>query len=249
MVDITQYYDLRLHVDWGSLTEEQIDDVIAHRLDAYFRLGKYPKREGYVIERIASIENLRAADFLAQDGKKPNRFIREHNRHAERDLRGLQRMILTLDFPRCNYRVEPTKSDAGKVRDIAKQDYFPWHILNQAIMIVVAPRIYRSLIYDTCASIKGRGTSYAVKRTKMMLRRYKPTYYWQADCRKFYQSIPHDVVLKIFARMYKDEHFLRLIEKAICTYESDVEQLLIDEQQKRFCNRGVGVADDWQHCA
>ena len=35
-------------------------------------------------------------------------------------------MILTLDFPVPDYSVMKVKSDAGKVRDIVKQKYFPW---------------------------------------------------------------------------------------------------------------------------
>ena len=70
-----------------------------------------------------------------QDGKvKKNRFIRRHNLHPEEDLRALQLMILTLDFPAPDYSVMRVKSDAGKVRDIVKQKYFPWRILHHAIM-------------------------------------------------------------------------------------------------------------------
>lgn len=39
-----------------------------------------------------------------------------HNLHPEEDLRALQLMILTLDFPAPDYSVMRVKSDAGKVR-------------------------------------------------------------------------------------------------------------------------------------
>lgn len=65
-------------------------------------------------------------------------------------------MILTLDFPAPDYSVMRVKSDAGKVRDIVKQKYFPWRILHHAIMRVIEEDVYRNLIYDTSACIKGR---------------------------------------------------------------------------------------------
>lgn len=69
-------------------------------------------------------------------------------RNPEDDLRALQLMILTLDFPAPDYSVMRVKSDAGKVRDIVKQKYFPWRILHHAIMRVIEEDVYRNLIYD-----------------------------------------------------------------------------------------------------
>lgn len=129
----------RSDIDWKSLSHNEIDRIIAERIEADNKRieangGKKSKRAGYILERIAEINNLREADKEAQDGKvKKNRFIRRHNLHPEEDLRALQLMILTLDFPAPDYSVMRVKSDAGKVRDIVKQKYFPWRILHHAI--------------------------------------------------------------------------------------------------------------------
>lgn len=150
----------RSDIDWKSLSHDEIDIIIAERIEADNRRikangGKKSKRAGYILERIAEINNLREADKEAQDGKvKKNRFIRRHNLHPEDDLRALQLMILTLDFPAPDYSVMRVKSDAGKVRDIVKQKYFPWRILHHAIMRVIEEDVYRNLIYDTSACIK-----------------------------------------------------------------------------------------------
>ena len=55
------------------------------------------KRKGYIIERIADMDNLRAADMEAQAGKtRKNRYIRRHNRNADSNLRSLRRMVLEM---------------------------------------------------------------------------------------------------------------------------------------------------------
>lgn len=168
----------RNDIDWRNLSHDEIDRIIAERIEADDRRieasgGKKPKRVGYILERIAEINNLREADREAQDGKvKKNRFIRRHNLHPEEDLRALQLMILTLDFPAPDYSVMKVRSDAGKVRDIVKQKYFPWRILHHAIMRVIGEDIYKSLIYDTSACIKGKGLHFGVRRMKSFLRRY-----------------------------------------------------------------------------
>lgn len=144
----------RSDIDWKSLSHNEIDRIIAERIEADNKRieangGKKSKRAGYILERIAEINNLREADKEAQDGKvKKNRFIRRHNLHPEEDLRALQLMILTLDFPAPDYSVMRVKSDAGKVRDIVKQKYFPWRILHHAIMRVIEEDVYRKKFFD-----------------------------------------------------------------------------------------------------
>lgn len=205
---------------------------------------KMPKRKGYIIEQIADMENLKAADKEAQAGKvKKNRHIRRHNLRAEQELLELQRMILTLDFPPPEYSEIELESDAGKVRKIERQRYYPWRILHHAIMRVVGDDMYKSLIADTFACIPGKGIHYGVQRLKMFLRRYPEyTWYWKVDYKKYYQSIPHEEAMIPFRRKFKDERFLKLMEVAIFTYDSGQEliDILNEEQRKKRCtNRRI----------
>lgn len=193
-----------------------------------------PKRKGFLIEQIADMDNLREADKDAQAGKvKRNRFIRRHNEHAKDDLEALREMILTLKFPEPDYSIISLVSDAGKRRDIAKQKYFPWRILHHAIMRVIGEDLYKSLILDTSACIKGKGLHFGVKRMKMFMRRY-PEYKWfvKTDFKKFYQSIPHEVLLNGLRRKFKDERFINLIDIAILSYDSEEEFIDILENEE-----------------
>ena len=238
------------NIDWRSLEPAAIDMILKARIRDYWKSveangGKEPKRAGCIIERIADIDNLRDADKEAQSGKvKKNRFIRRHNEHAEADLRELQIMILTLDFPPCDYDFMDVVSDAGKLRHIAKQKYHPWRILAHAIMRIVGPYIYRSLIYDTFACIKGKGLHFGVKRMKMMLRRY-PEYkwFWKTDYKKFYLAIPHDTIRAALRRKFKDERLIALMEIAVFSYVSgdDITDALNEELQRkeRCANRRI----------
>lgn len=73
------------------------------------------KRKGFILEQIASMENLEAADKEAQAGKeKKNRHIRRHNLHQKDDLEKLQKMILTLQFPDPDYKEMEVHNDSGK---------------------------------------------------------------------------------------------------------------------------------------
>lgn len=198
------------------------------------------KRKGFILEQIASMENLEAADREAQAGKvKKNRHIRRHNLHAREDLEKLQRMILTLTFPKPDYREMEVHNDSGKDRIIDKQRYFPWRPLHHAIMRVIGPDLYKSLIYDSFACVPGKGLHHGVKRLRMMLRRY-PEYrwFWKTDYKKFYQSIPHGTIMDTFRRKYKDERFLKLIDIAILNYDTKDDILdAIDEEKEKKVRR------------
>jgi len=194
-----------------------------------------PKRIGYIIEKIADMDNLRAADKAAQAGKaKKNRHIRRHHLRAEEDLQALRRMILTLQFPEPEYTPLIVENDNGKRRRIDKQKYFPWRILHHAIMRVIGDDVYKSLIADSFACVKGKGLHYGVRRLKMMLRRY-PEYrwFWKTDIKKYYQSIPHDSILDCLNRKFKDKHFIRLMEIAILNFDSGQEIIDILDAENR----------------
>jgi len=195
------------------------------------------KRRGYILEQIADMDNLRKADLDAQSGKvRKNRFIRRHNEHAEEDLQKLRRMILELDFPPVQYDMMLVHNDSGKTREIARQNYYPWRILHHAIIRVIGKDIYHYLIDDTFACIPGKGLHYGVKRLKMFLRRY-PEYkwFWKTDYKKYYQSIPHDMLLAALRHKFKDERFIKLIEMTILSYDSGetVRTALMEENERR----------------
>lgn len=207
------------------------------------------KRKGFILEKIADMDNLIAADQEAQDGKvKKNRFIRRHNARQMDDLQDLQKMILSLSFPDPGYEPMTVTGDCGKTRRIDRQNYYPWRILHHAIMRVIGKDIYLSLISDSFACVPGKGLHYGVKRMKMFLRRYPEyRYFWKTDYKKYYSSIPHDTIMAAFRRKYKDKKFLQLIEVAILNYDSGEELLKIledEEMHKRHSHRSLHKPTD-----
>lgn len=65
----------RNDIDWRNLSHDEIDRIIAERIEADDRRieasgGKKPKRVGYILERIAEINNLREADRAENNGQK-----------------------------------------------------------------------------------------------------------------------------------------------------------------------------------
>lgn len=244
-------------IDWSKLSHQEIDALLFQRICEYeqhiFQNGnKRPKKEGFIIERIASMDNLREADREAQKGKRmrkiisngvstrvPDKHIKRHNKNAEEELRALQMMILTMKFPLPKYRLDRIKSDAGKVRDIVKQHYYPWRILQHAILRVTSPYICKSLIVDNFACIKGKGLHFGMERVKNKMRRHPELrWFWKTDFKKYYQSVPHHLIMESLSKIFKDKMFLELMDKVILSYESgdEIEQLLDYERRRNERN-------------
>lgn len=232
-------------VKWENMTVEEIDATLAQRISYYENTikqngGKHPKREGYIVERIAEFSNLMQASEEAQKGKGKKRYVRRHNRNKEKDLRDIQLMILTLKFPPLKFREEDQKTDNGKIRRIVKQNFVPWCILYRAIMRVLGPIQSRHLIHDTFACVKGKGVHFGVKRMKMMQRRYPEYHYYvKTDYLKFYMSIPHDQFFEKLEKRVKDKHLIRLLKNTLFSYDAgeEINQLIANEKlKKRMCN-------------
>lgn len=205
------------------------------------------KRKGYIIERIADMDNLLQADKDAQANKKINRHIRRHNLHQKEHLELLQYWILHPNLlPDIKYHKRQLDNDQGKVRTLGITDYFPWHILERAIINIIGPDIIKSLITDSCSCIPGKGLHFGVKRLKSMLRRY-PEYkwFWKTDYKKFYESLPHQVVEMSLRRKYKDERLFILLNKTILSYDSgNIIQDLINKENemlKRYYHRRMCI--------
>lgn len=199
------------------------------------------KRYGHILEKVADLDNLRLADYNAQKGGKAKRSkeIRRHNERAEANINELRRMILELDFPPVHRHPMRVKAENGKVRVIHKDDYFPWRILHHAIIQVIEPIMHNLLIKDSYSCIKGRGLQAGNLRMQQMIRRYPENkWFWKVDYKRFYESIPHELVLYTFRKRFKDERFIKLIEIAILSHDSgqEVVSILENEHERRKRN-------------
>lgn len=194
------------------------------------------KRYNNILEKIASWENLLSADREAQAGKtKMSRYIRRHNERRDEDLKMLQKMILDGTFKTSQYTHMVIHNDSGKDRDIYKLPYFPDRVLHHAIMRAIDPMLNNSMIYHTFACIKGKGLHFGVREAKKMLKRENTAWCVKTDFKKFYQSTPHDVVMRELRKKFKDEKFLLLMDNIIRSYDSgpEIKKMIEDEEVRK----------------
>lgn len=87
----------------------------------------------------------------------------------------------------------------------------------------MAPALERGFIYDSYACRVGKGTHKALDRLTMFLRKSGVRYVLNADIRKFFDSISHDVLIAALERSIRDRRLLLALRRVIDSYASSLD--------------------------
>ncbi len=104
-------------------------------------------------------------------------------------------------------------SERGRVRPITSiqiRDRIVRHVLCDEVLL---PEIRKHIIYDNCASIKGRGISQQRKRFEIHLHKYYRLYGNEGwilfgDFSKFYDNIIHEIAKRELLKLFDDDEFI-----------------------------------------
>jgi len=198
------------------------------------------KKATRLVEKIADWNNLQQAakDAINALDDKNVWYARKFLARKDDYLRAIQRMMLTGNYPHKEYKPVTIHTEI-KERDIYPLHFYPWSVIFHAIKIVLEPIIERHYIYDSSAGIKERGQLMGALRIKKFFRRFKwMKWYCQSDIRKFYPSLPHEVIVDTLREYVDDEEFIDMIRKTMLDYKSDVQPILDEEIERKYehCN-------------
>lgn len=170
--------------------------------------------------------------------KKIPWYVKKFILNREQCIDELQNMvILQLAIP-MKYN-EVILHAIDKDREIYPTHFYPWSVLFHGIKLLLEPISEKVAIYDSSAGRKGKGQTFGVLRVKSFMRRYKDFHaFWKGDFRKFYLSIPHEVIMMVMRQHISDELFLDFFEKNVLNFCSDITDLLHEEieKKKRYCH-------------
>ena len=139
--------------------------------------------------------------------------------------------------------VEFTISERGKVRHITPvpfKERVPVHALCKEILI---PELRKKLIYDNCASLKGRGIDMQRDRVVVHLKRYYARYGTNegyalfSDFSKYFDNLDHELLIKEMGKVIKDEEVLKEVQLILDAYKIDGSKL--SDEEFELCKNGV----------
>jgi len=171
------------------------------------------KRQGYLIESIAAMENLELAYYKARKGKMGKANVRAFGKNLRENLRVLQAQILSGEIEVGDYHYF-TVYDPKKRQICAAP--FAQRVLHHALMNVCHPFFEKKQIAESYASRIGKGTYAALEQAKVFNRRY--SWFLKLDVRKYFDSIHHGVLRTQLCGMFKDPCLLRIFDRIIDSY-------------------------------
>ena len=165
------------------------------------------KRYGYLFERVCDFPALTTAAIEAARGKKKKARVAMFLQNLETEVIALEKEVREK-----NYQPRPYHTFIvydPKVRMICAAD-FRDRVVHHAICKVLEPIFERSLISDTYACRKGKGTHLAIRKAQIFCRRYN--YFLKLDVHKFFDSVDHEILKSLFRRKIKDLDMLQLLD-------------------------------------
>lgn len=115
-------------------------------------------------------------------------------------------------------------TERGKHRHI-KSLHISDRVLQRTLCdYVLIPTFYRYLIYDNGASVKGKGIEFTRNRLVAHLQKYyrkhgNKGYVMLLDYSKFFDSIPHDILMSMIREKIKDERLVKLLGDLIKSFD------------------------------
>ena len=171
------------------------------------------KRTGYLMEKIADLDNLCLAYQKACRGKRRKREVVDFSAHFDDNISLLRHQLLEGTVAVGAYRFFTIRDP--KVRTICAAP-FRERVLQHAVMNVCHPYFDRQLIATTYATRKGKGVYSALDKAVQALSHY--SYSVKLDFRKYYDSIDHAILKRQLRRLFKDASLLTLFDKIIDSY-------------------------------
>jgi len=175
------------------------------------------KRASNLIDIIALEENIQMAFYKASKGKKDHEDVIYYAETLYWQIPLLQHQILNLELDIGHYHFFEVYDP--KRRSICAAS-FPERVLHHAIMNICEPVLDACAIYDSYACRKGKGNLKALKRAQKFAR--QKMYYLKLDIKKYFDSIDHDITLKLLLRKIKDRDVILMFQSILDTYHTSL---------------------------
>ena len=186
-------------------------------------------------EELISKENFSLAYRKARKGKTKKDYVKEFKLNLSNNLSALR---AELNFH--SYNPKPLETFImrdPKTRKISKSD-FRDRIVHHALVNILEPIFDKIFIHDSYANRKSKGTLKALQRFDKFKRKISRNgkvngwfnnnqvkgYCLKADIKHYFQTVDHEILLKIIRMKIKDARIIWLIKKILGNFERERER-------------------------
>lgn len=91
-------------------------------------------------------------------------------------------------------------------------------VVHRLLYDYLVPIYDKTFICDVWSCRKDKGLLGAIQRTQQFLQKYPNSYVWRADVEKFFDTVDHDILLKILTRKIKDPKAFGLLREVVKSF-------------------------------
>ena len=169
-------------------------------------------------EQVYNFEALYRAWERARQGKQYREEILRFSGRLGEHLLELQSELEGLTWQPGAYRERIIWEPKQRMIHIAP---FRDRIVHQALCAVIAPLFEETFIYDSYACRSGKGSHAAVDRLTDFLRKQGSIYVLCGDLRKYFDALPHGLIMRELEWRITDGAVLTLLRRVLASYASD----------------------------
>ncbi len=182
--------------------------------------------EADLFSEIYSYKNLENAFRKARKSKTKKPYVIEFEKDLKNNLLRLRdELIFHYYQPKL---LETFIIRDPKTRKISKSD-FRDRIVHHALVNILEPIFDKTFIYDNFANRINKGAFNAIARFDVFKRKASKNnsrrcFALKADIKHYFQTVDHEILLKIIRRKIKDSKVIWLIKKILGNYERERER-------------------------
>ena len=184
--------------------------------------------------KVYALDNLYLAFKKAREDKTLLPYVVEFEGNLDKNLMKLHKELLSLSY-------KPQDLKRFIVRDpktrTIHSSVFRDRVVYHAIVNILEPIFDPTFIYDSHASRKGKGTHKAVERFDKFKRKVSKNgklanndynsnnvigYVLKADIKHYFETVNHEILLKILRRKIKGENIINLIKKILNNFDTKI---------------------------
>lgn len=173
------------------------------------------KRYNDLFVKIIDTKNILNAIDKASRRKRNRKSVKRVLLNKEEYAENIRQMLINGSYIPSPYEVKTVYDGTRhKERVIYKPRFYPDQIIHWAVMLQIGDILKKRFYCYSCASIKGKGTSFGIKATKKIMKT-KYRYCLKLDIEKFYPNVDKEILKSKFRRVFKDKQLLDLLDVII----------------------------------
>lgn len=179
----------------------------------------------HIYSELCSFDNIWFAFKKARKHKTQKQYVTDFENNLLKNILDLQQELISQ-----TYRPKPLVTFAirdPKTRKISKSD-FRDRIVHHALCNIIEQIFDKTFIHDSYANRKGKGTLKAIERfdyfkKKVFRNNTQSCYILKADIKHYFETVNHNILLKIVEKKIKDKNILELIKIILENYNNYTE--------------------------